>query len=324
MLVRRARGAAFDVNRFAVRAGATRRGKDVWPELVSTGGSGRQASPGTPAEAPTDSTAFLSRADLASHLGLSARSVDRFIAKHRLKSGAGRSVLVHLESYAWCLVALRRQSTRSMAPVPAVRLDTPAPQPIQPGEELVLLAHSDGFNASGKALRNIAPRCRIRTLDECPAEHWGRSWHQAVDAMAGVHEAMARSASRPESAVESTASRYVRQFLCESQANSGRTLDAAVLTRCLRRSRPGERRLVLEALSGEVSDSARAGSGTPVVYARESLLTEEELASEVRRTIATVRRWRVEGTSPVFLRIERAVRYSRVDLNRWLGERVVR
>ena len=142
--------------------------------------------------------------------------------------------------------------------------------------------------------------------------------------MAGVHEAMARSASRPESAVESTASRYLRQFLREAQANSGRTLDAAVLTRCLRRSRPGERRLVLEALSGEVSDSARAGSGAPVVYARKSLLTEEELASEVRRTIATVRRRRVEGRGPVFLRIERAVRYSRVDLNHWLGERVVR
>ena len=51
----------------------------------------------------------------------------------------------------------------------------------------------------------------------------------------------------------------------------------------------------------------------PVAYARESLLTEEELASEVRRTIATVRRWRVEGMGPVLLRIARAVRYSRVD-----------
>ena len=96
-----------------------------------------------------DSTAFLTRADLASHLGLSLRSVDRFVSRHRLKSGSGRQVLVRLETYAWCLVGLRRQSTRSTAPVPAVRLDTPSPLPIQPGEELVLIAQSNGFNASG-------------------------------------------------------------------------------------------------------------------------------------------------------------------------------
>ena len=33
---------------------------------------------------------------------------------------------------------------------------------------------------------------------------------------------------------------------------------------------------------------------------------------------------RVDGTGPVFLRIERAVRYARVDVDRWLGERLVR
>ena len=266
-----------------------------------------------------DSTVWLTRVDLASHLGLSLRSVDRIIARNRLKRGSGRPVLVRLESYARCLVALRRQSTRSMAAVPAVRLDTPSPLPIEPGEELILIAQTDRFNAAGKA-----HGCRIRTLDECPAEHWSRSLLEAADAMAGVLDVMERGASRPEPAGDSPASRYLREFLREAQANTGKTLDAAVLSRCLRKLRAGERRLVLEALSGEVSDSARAGSGAPLVYARESLLTEEELASEVRRTIATVRRWRVEGTGPVFLRIERAVRYSRVDLSHWLGERVVR
>ena len=142
--------------------------------------------------------------------------------------------------------------------------------------------------------------------------------------MSGVREAMARGASHPEPAGESTASRYLRQFLREAQASAGQPVDAAVLARRLRQLRAGERRLVLEALSGEVSDSARAGSGAPVAYARESLLTEEELASEVRRTIATVRRWRVGGMGPVLLRIARAVRYSRVDVNHWLGERLMR
>ena len=205
-----------------------------------------------------------------------------------------------------------------MAAVPAVRLDTPSPLPIEPGEDLVLIAQTDGFNAAGKA-----HGCRIRTLDECPAEHWSRSLLEAADAMAGVLDVMERGASRPEPAGDSPASRYLREFLREAQASSGQTLDATILTRCLRRLPAGERRLLLEALSGEVSDSARAGSGAPLVYARESLLTEEELASEVRRTIATVRRWRVEGRGPVFLRAERAVRYSRVDVNHWLGERLV-
>ena len=79
---------------------------------------------------------------------------------------------------------------------------------------------------------------------------------------------------------------------------------------------------MLEALAGEVVEAARAASGVPLDYVRRPVLTERELASEVRRNVATVRRWRVEGTGPVFLRIERAVRYSRVDLNQWLGKRL--
>ena len=271
-----------------------------------------------------DSTVWLTRSDLGAHLGLSLRSVDRFIARHRLRSGSGRQVLVRQETYAWCLVGLRRHSTRSTAPVPAVRLDTPSPLPTQPGEELVLIAQSDGFNASGKALESLPSGRRVRTLDECPADHWGRSLLEAAEAMAGVLDVMQRGESRPEPAGDSPASRYLRQFLREAQASTGQTLDATILTRCLRRLPAGERRLLLEALSGEVVDSARAGSGAPLEYGREPLLTEEELASEVRRTIATVRRWRVEGRGPVFLRIERAVRYSRVDVNHWLGERLVR
>ena len=283
----------------------------------------RQDPPRTRAQAPLDATAVLTRAELAAHLKLSARSVDRFIARHRLRSGSDRPVLVHLESYAWCLVRLRRQSTRSTAPVPAVRSDTPRPLPIQAGEELVVVAQSDGFNASGKAVGSLPPGCRVRTLDECPGEHWIWSLNRAAEAMAGVLDAMALGAPRPEPAGDATASRYLRQFLHEAQASTGQTLDAAVLTRCLRRLPAGERRLLLEALSGEVVNSARARSVAPLGYAREPLFTEEELASEVRRTVASVRRWRVEGKGPVFLQVGRAVRYSRVDVNQWLGERLV-
>ena len=142
--------------------------------------------------------------------------------------------------------------------------------------------------------------------------------------MAGVLKVMDRSASRPEPAGDSRASRYLRQFLREAQANTGKTLDAAVLSRSLRHLPAGKRRLLLLALSGEMADSAQLGSGAPLEYARTPLLTEEEFANEARRSVATVRRWRVDGTGPVFLRIERAVRYSRVDVVRWSGERLVR
>lgn len=287
---------------------------------VSTGECGGKAPPRPRPGAPTGANRFLSRAELGSHLQLSIRSVDRFIARHRLKSGPGRAVLVREESYAWCLVTLRRQSTRSTAPAPDVRRDARAPCPIQPGEELLEVARSDGAGPLVEALEMYSG-CRTRTLDECPAGHWGWAWHHAAQTMVNVLKAIPRGSSRPKPTGDSPASRYLRQLLRDAQVNAGHTLDAAVLTRCLRRMRAGERRLLLEALSGEVADSVRAGSDAPLAYAREPLLTEEELASEVRRTVATVRRWRVEGAGPVFLSIGRAVRYSRVDVDRWLGER---
>ena len=306
-----------------MRSGATRGEQEVGRQSVSTVGPSRQGSPDTPAKVPMDSTVWLTRSDIGAHLGLSLRSIDRFIARHRLRSGSGRQVLIRLETYAWCLAGLRRHSTRSTAPVPAVRPDTRSPLPIPPGEELVLVAQSDGFNASGKALESLPSRCRVRTLDQCPADHWGWSLLEAAEAMAGVLDVMERGETRPEPAGDSPASRYLRQFLREAQASIGQRLDATDLARSLRRLAAGERQLLLEALSGEMADSARTDAGAPLEYAREPLLTEEELAREVRRTIATVRRWRVEGTGPVFLAIGRTVRYSRADVDHWRSERLV-
>ena len=278
---------------------------------------------GFPLDSPTssvDAEVFLSRADLASHLSLSVRSVDRFIECHRLKSGAGRAVLVSLERYAWCLVSLRRESTRALTPAPVATGETASPQPLRAGEELVLVAKSDGFNASGKVRQGL-PECRIRTLDELPEGHWGWSLVEAAKTVAGVHEATDLGVPKPKAEGDSTASRYLRQFLREAQAGAGRGLDATVLARSLRSLPVENRRLLLEAVSAELADAAREDSNPPLTYAREPLLTEEELASEVGRTIATVRRWRVEGTGPVFMKVQRAVRYSRVDLSRWLGKR---
>ena len=125
---------------------------------------------------------------------------------------------------------LEKTLTRSMAPAPAVRRDTAPPRPIRPGEELLLVAQTDGFNASGKALGGIVPGCRIRTLDECPADHWGWSLLEAAEAMAGVLDVMERGASRPEPAGDSPASRYLREFLREAQTSTGQALAATVQT----------------------------------------------------------------------------------------------
>lgn len=270
-----------------------------------------------------DAAGFLTRAELASHLKVSVRSVDRFVSRHHLRTGPARPVLVRVERYAWRLASLRRQSTRSTAPAPAVQRGAPRPCAIGPGEELVLVARSNGFDVE-RALRGVAPRCPVRTPDQCPPGHWLWSFVEANEAMAGVLKAMARGAPRPTPEGDLAAARYLRQLLRKAHTHGGQPFDAPTLARTLRQLPAGERHLVLEALAGEVVDAARASARAPLEYAREPLLTESDVANEVRRTIATVRRWRVEGTGPVFLRIERAVRYSRVDLDAWMAERLVR
>ena len=289
---------------------------------MSVGGAFQQGAPRIFGEAAMDPTSHLGRADIASHLKLSTRSVDRFIEHHGLRSALGRLVLVRRESYARCLVGLRYQSTHSMAP--PVRPGMPAPVPLQPGEELILASRTDGSGPLLEAFRQWAGGCTIRTPDECPPGHWLWPLVDAARAMAGMRRAMTREAARPTPGGNPEAAQYFRRLLHEAHAYGGQPLDAAVLARTLRRLPMGERLLVLEALAGEVVNAACEAAGAPLDYVHRPVLTEHELASEVRRNVGTVRRWRVEGTGPVFLRIERAVRYSWVDVDAWLGERLVR
>ena len=298
------RGAAADVNR----------------AHVSTTSACEQVPARTSAGAPGHTEGLLTRTDLASHLQLSTRSVDRFIERHGLRTSPGRPVLVRLESYARCLVGLRHQSTSSMAP--AVRPGLPAPVPLQPGEELILIAKTDDSDALQEAIRQLMPGCTIRTPDECPDGHWFSSVLVAAKAMAQVRRAMGRGTARPTHAGNPGAAQYLRRFLHEAHAYAGQPLDGPVLARALRQMPAREgRALLLEALAAsarEVADSP--ASGAPLEYVREPLLNGDELANEVRRSVDTVRRWRVDGTGPVFLRVERAVRYSRVDLDQWLDK----
>lgn len=53
----------------------------------------------------------------------------------------------------------------------------------------------------------------------------------------------------------------------------------------------------------------------------ETLLTEHDIARITGLSLASVRRWRLSGQGPRYLKLGRAVRYQRVDLAAWLQSR---
>jgi predicted DNA-binding transcriptional regulator AlpA len=53
----------------------------------------------------------------------------------------------------------------------------------------------------------------------------------------------------------------------------------------------------------------------------ESLLNEFDVARITGMSIATVRRWRLFGAGPKYLKLGAAVRYKRDDISAWLESR---
>jgi excisionase family DNA binding protein len=51
-----------------------------------------------------------------------------------------------------------------------------------------------------------------------------------------------------------------------------------------------------------------------------SLLTEQELAKRLNVSLASVRRWRINGRGPLFVKVGALVRYRPEDVEVWLGE----
>ena len=49
----------------------------------------------------------------------------------------------------------------------------------------------------------------------------------------------------------------------------------------------------------------------------ERLLTQQQLADELQVSVRTLERWRQEGTGPAFIRVGRALRYRRADIDAW-------
>lgn len=51
-----------------------------------------------------------------------------------------------------------------------------------------------------------------------------------------------------------------------------------------------------------------------------TLLTEQELAKQLSVSLASVRRWRINGRGPLFVKVGASVRYRPEEVEAWLGE----
>ena len=52
----------------------------------------------------------------------------------------------------------------------------------------------------------------------------------------------------------------------------------------------------------------------------ESLLTENEVSAHLKVSLACLRRWRLCGEGPQYLKVNNLVRYRESDLNNWMSE----
>lgn len=52
-----------------------------------------------------------------------------------------------------------------------------------------------------------------------------------------------------------------------------------------------------------------------------SLLTEQEVAQQLNVSLAALRRWRLEGRGPRFIKVSALVRYRPDELEQWLASR---
>lgn len=70
--------------------------------------------------------------------------------------------------------------------------------------------------------------------------------------------------------------------------------------------------------------NANSGSETHELVDRPVLLTTSDAAAYLGLACATLNKWRCHGGGPVFVKLGRAVRYRRDDLNAFLAERAKR
>ena len=285
---------------------------------------------------------YLTRKALQRHLGMSERAVDRFLRVHALRCGPAGQVRVELAAYAACLVGLRRRSTRDDAPVPlpAPAASRPLLPPIEyrPGVDVVailplgagetdprrtrrmmfvLRERGSARPSTLEELDRVAPGLERMTLytDDFIENLW--AWEILDKFLTAIEIALCLDATTRARASAAEQARHVRACLEWCQSTQG-TVTGAGLKRLARESAPEQRGALFDALAQSIGDSARHGAHAPLDYALRALLDEAALAKRLNRAPPTLKRWRVRGEGPVFLRIGKLVRYSSIDVDEWL------
>ena len=279
---------------------------------------------------------YLMRRDVQRHLGISERGGDRFIRTHGLQCGSGRQVLVRLDSYAACLFGLRQRSTRDDSPVPSRSTDYTWLPPIefQPGLDVCMVMCFEPRAGSppdrrmhfllkerGKAPPSTPDELRQMTVstDDYVRDKWAYALLVRILEAVGVRLALGRSGSGPCGAERPDAVRHARTCLEWYHSTQGR-LTGAGLKRLLRRAHGAQRDALLEALAQGINHAPGDRACTPHGYALRPLLDEAALSRRIHREPPTLKRWRVEGKGPVFIRVGKLIRYSAIDVQAWLGE----
>ena len=279
------------------------------------------------------SPSYLTRRDVQSHLGISERAADRFIRAHGLKSGTAGHVLVALEDYAACLVGLRRRSTRESACAPPAATDHTFFPPIEyePGLDVCAVMYFESgegeppdrrmkflLQERGKAPPSSPEALRRMTLhtEDFMQDSWSCSIVEKILTATEISQCLNRAAPTPSCVGATQEARHVRTCLEWYRSTRGNVTGAA-LSRLARQARGEQRGALFEALAQSVGASARHGAHAPLDYALRPLLDEGALAKRLHREPPTLKRWRVQGEGPVFMRIGKLIRYSALDVDAW-------
>ena len=142
-----------------------------------------------------------------------------------------------------------------------------------------------------------------------------RCWSKKLEAST-IGVSLDRAANAPSCAESSDAVRHARTCLQWYHSTRGRVTGAG-LKRLLRRAHGEQRDALLEALAQSIGDAANRGVCVPREYALRPLLDEATLAKRLHREPPTLKRWRVSGEGPPFMRIGKLIRYSTLDVDAW-------
>ena len=288
----------------------------------------------TCAEEATEAPEYLLRRDVQRHLGISEKGGDRFIRTHGLRCGSGRQVLVRLNAYAACLFGLRRRSTRDDAPVPCAASDHRFLPPIEyaPGLDVCMVMFFEATEGEAPSRRmhfllqerGKAPPSTpeemlrmTRSTDDYIRDEWAYAIVLRILEASTVRGSLEHAGGAPRSPADPVAVRHARTCLEWAHSTQGR-ITGAGLKRLLRRAHGAQRDALLEAVAQGINNVPGDSARGPQEYAVRPLLDEAALARRIHRETPTLKRWRVEGKGPVFIRVGTLIRYSVIDVEAWL------